>query len=206
MKIVKWSLIAVVALIVAAVVSTFFMSDSIRVSHTQIIKASPEAVYNQLSVLKNWSNWSYWNTLDDKMVTTYNDIPSGKGASYSWKGDKNKVGSGSLTITVADPGYLQCHLDFEDNGSGTAEYILNPVDGGTELTSAMMSPSEGIIEKLMTRIMMKPMMKKAFKEGADKMDAYLQANPDANKTATVIDSVSVKITPSPKDCTAVIKK
>lgn len=80
----------------------------------------------------------------------------------------------SLTVT-ADPGYLQCHLDFEDNGSGTAEYILNPVDG-TELTSAMMSPSEGIIKKLMTRIMMKPMMKKAFKAGADKMDAYLQAS------------------------------
>lgn len=203
MKVLKWIFVAIVGILLLAVASTFFMEDSFRVSNTQIIKASPEAVYNQLNVLKNWPNWSYWSTLDDKMVTTYNDIPSGKGASYSWKGDKNKVGSGTLTITESNPNYVQCHLVFDGQGGGTAEYIIKAVDGGTELTSAMMSPSEDIFSKLMTRIMMKPMMKKSFKAGAERMDAYLQKNPSVASTPT--DAV-VSTTTSVEDSISKVKK
>ena len=206
MKIVKCLLVSVVALLLAAVVSTFFMSENFRVSQTQVIKASPEAVFNQLNTLKNWENWSYWKAQDDKMVMTYNDIPAGEGASYSWKSEKKELGSGSLTVSKSNPSdYLQCKLSFEGYGDSWSEYILKPVEGGTELTSAMNEETKGIFSKLMARIMMKPMMVKAFKASAEKMDTYLQANPDANKTK-IIDSVSVITTPSPKDCTTIVRK
>lgn len=190
MKAVKWISIAVVALLVAAVASTFFMSENYRVYYTQVVKAPPEAVYNQLVTVKNWENWSYWKTLDDKMVTTYNDIASGVGASYSWKSDKKSVGNGSLTIVRVEPNqYVQCKLTFDGHPDAMAEYILRPADGGTELTSAMNSPTKGVFDKLMSRLMGTPMMHKAFKASAESMEAYLQNNPS---TAAVIDSLIAK--------------
>ena len=188
MKAVKWILISVAALLVAGVISTFFMSDNFRVYQTQMIKAPPEAIYNQLVTVKNWENWSYWKTLDGKMVTTYNDIASGVGASYSWKSEKKSVGSGSLTIVRVEPNqYVQCNLSFDGHPDAMAEYILKPAPGGTELTSAMNSPTKSIFDKLMSRLVGKPMMHKAFKASAESMEAYLQNNPS---TSAVIDSLA----------------
>ena len=47
------------------------------------------------------------------------------------------------------------------------------------------------------------MMKKSFKAGAEKMEAYLQANPDANTAPALIDSIPLT---SAKDSAIVIKK
>lgn len=195
MKYIKWLLSAIVVLIIAALGSTFFMSEDFRVSDAQIIKATPEAVYNQIVILKNWENWSYWKGLDDKMITTYNDIPSGVGASYSWKSEKQQLGSGSLIIerTVLNE-YIQSKLTFDGHGKGFSEYIIRSTPEGTELTSSMNNKTTGVFQKLMARLMMKPMMKKAFKTSADNMNAYLQAHPatsppvSIDSTKTAIDS------------------
>lgn len=196
MKYVKWLLSAIVVLFIAALGSTVFMSENFRVSHKQVINASPEAVYNQIVTLKNWENWSYWKGLDDKMITTYNDIPSGVGASYSWKSEKQNVGNGSLIIerTVLNE-YVQSRLNFEGNGKGFSEYIIRTTPEGTELTSSMNSKTTGVFEKLMARLMMKPMMKKAFKISADNMNAYLQAHPASSPP------VSTDTTKTPADST-----
>jgi uncharacterized protein YndB with AHSA1/START domain len=177
-NVLKWILIGGVALMLAAAASTFFMSEDFRVYHTQIIKAPPEAVFNQINTIKNWENWSYWMGQDDKMQIIYNDIPAGVGASYSWKSNKKELGSGSLVIiNSATNYYVQCKLSFDGFGDSRTEYILKPVAGGTELTAALDSPSKGIIDKLMARIMIRPMMEEAFKASADKLQAYLLSHP-----------------------------
>ncbi len=211
MKIVRGIFISVAALLLAAVGSTFFMDENFRVSYKHTINASPEVVYEQLVTLKNWENWSYWRGLDDKMVVTYNDIPSGVGASYSWKSDKKEVGNGSFTIerTVLNE-YVQSRLKFEGHNDGFSEYIIRSTDEGTELTSAMNTKTVGIIEKLMARLLMKPMMIKAFKATDEKMNAYLKENPDAGSTGKTIDSVSAKTIDSvsmkvARDCVIVHK-
>ena len=195
MKYIKWLLSTIVVMIIAALGSTFFMSEDFRVSDAQIIKATPEAVYNQIVTLKNWENWSYWKGLDDKMITTYNDIPSGVGASYSWKSEKKQLGSGSLIIerTVLNE-YIQSKLTFDGHGKGFSEYIIRSTPEGTELTSSMNNKTTGVFQKLIARLMMKPMMKKAFKISADNMNAYLQAHPaisppvSIDSTKTAVDS------------------
>lgn len=211
MKIVRGIFISVAALLLAAVGSTFFMDENFRVSYKHTINASPEVVYEQLVTLKNWENWSYWRGLDDKMVVTYNDIPSGVGASYSWKSDKKEVGNGSFTIerTVLNE-YVQSRLKFEGHNDGFSEYIIRSTDEGTELISAMNTKTVGIIEKLMARLLMKPMMIKAFKATDEKMNAYLKENPDAGSTGKTIDSVSAKTIDSvsmkvARDCVIVHK-
>lgn len=212
MKFLKRLAFILVVLLLAAVVSTFFMSENFRVSYTYPMKASPEAVYQQIVVLKNWENWSYWKGLDDKMITTYNDIPSGVGASYSWKSDKREVGTGSLTIErTVENEYVQTRLKFDGQGDGFSEYIIRKTDSGVDLVSALNTKTKGIFEKMVSRFFMKPMMIKAFKASSKNMDAYLQNNPDAanpklidSVSARLIDSVSVR-PQTAKDCVVVVK-
>lgn len=192
MKYIKGILAIIVILIVAAIGSTFFMSENFRVSQTQVINATPEAVYNQIVTLKNWENWSYWKSLDDKMITTYNDIPTGVGASYSWKSEKKQVGNGSLTIerTVVNE-YVQSRLKFDGETDGFSEYIIRTTENGTELTTAMNSKSNGIMHKFMARLFGKHYLTKAFKASADNMNTYLQAHPTL-PAPIVTDSTTVE--------------
>lgn len=192
MKYVKGILATIVVLIVAAIGSTFFMSENFRVSQTQVINATPEAVYDQIVTLKNWENWSYWKSLDDKMITTYNDIPSGVGASYSWKSDKKQVGNGSLTIerTVVNE-YVQSRLKFDGESDGFSEYIIRTTPNGTELTTAMNSKTDGVMHKFMARLFGKHYLTKAFKASADNMNAYLQSQPTTPEPV-VTDSIAVE--------------
>ncbi len=193
MKYVKGILATIVILIIAAIGSTFFMSENFRVSQTQVINAPTEAVYNEIVTLKNWENWSYWRSLDDKMITTYNDIPSGVGASYSWKSDKKQVGNGSLTIerTVLNE-YIQSRVKYDGKPDGFSEYIIRTTPNGTELTTAMNSKTHGIIDKFMARLFGKHYLTKAFKASADNMNTYLQSHPTTPKS-TVTDSTTAKI-------------
>lgn len=192
MKYLKGILAIIVVLIIAAIGSTFFMSENFRVSQTQVINAPVEAVYNQIVTVKNWENWSYWKSLDDKMITTYNDIPSGVGASYSWKSEKKQVGNGSFTIerTVLNE-YVQSRVKFDGEPDGFSEYIIRSTPNGTELTTAMNSKTHGIMHKFMARLFGKYYLNKAFKASADNMNVYLQSHPTAPKPV-VADSTTAE--------------
>lgn len=179
MSLLRKLLLGLLLLVVAAVSSTFFIDDNFRVSHTQTVHATPEAVFNQINTIKNWNNWSYWNTLDPEMKTTYNDIPSGVGASDSWKSEKKDVGNGSMIIKTSTPNdYVAFDLNFEgEEGKAFSEYILKPVGGGTEVTTGFNMETKGVMMKIMSRLMMKRSTTKAFSASMDMMDKYLQANP-----------------------------
>jgi uncharacterized protein YndB with AHSA1/START domain len=191
MSLLKKLLIGLLLLVVAAVGSTFFMSDDFRVTKTQFVNAPPEAIYNQIVTPKNWENWSYWNTLDDKMQLSYNDIPTGVGASYSWKSKKREVGNGTLTIKMANPNeYIQAGLTF-DEGDGWCEYIIYPNGKGSDVVSAMNTETKGVFMKLMSRTMMKRGMQKAFKISMENMEKYLTAHPFTPTVSPVSDSAKI---------------
>ena len=178
MKVIKILLGIIVAVLAILFVGSFFISSNWRVSQAQVIKASPEAVYNELITPGEWKNWSYWALLDSNSKMTCNDTKSGVGAAYSWKSEKKEIGSGTLTISSAVPNtYVKVDLFFDGNGGGFGEYVLKPVDGGTEVTSSFNSETKSFIEKWMSRLMGKPMMKKAFKSTMENMEKYIADHP-----------------------------
>lgn len=199
MSLLKKLLLGLLVLVVAAVISTFFMDDNFRVSHTEVIKATPEAVFNQINTIKNWNNWSYWNTLDPEMKTTYNDIPSGVGASDSWKSEKKDVGNGTMTISQSEPNtYIAIDLNFEGEGKAFSEYMLKPVEAGTELTIGFNMETKGVFMKLMSRLLMKRGMTKAFAANAAALNKYLQANPTVTPPPAPLADSSVGKTDTTK--------
>ncbi len=202
MKVVKILLGGIVGIVVLLFIGSFFISSNFRVSDTQTLKASPEAVYHELTTAAEWKNWSYWNSLDPDMPVTYSGPESGVGSSYSWKSEKKELGSGTSTVEYVIPNeYVKINLVFEGQGGGQAEYIIRSKDGGSEVTSAFNSETKNFFEKWMSRLMGKPMMKKAFKSTMESLDKYVAEHPVAPAPAPATDSASASIT-APADSIA----
>jgi uncharacterized protein YndB with AHSA1/START domain len=193
MKVVKIILGIVVGVLVLLFIGSFFIPTNFRVSQTQVVKASPEAIYEQLITAEDWKNWSYWESLDPDNKITYNDTKSGVGSAYSWKSEKKELGSGTLTVAEVEPNkYVKINLDFDGKGNGFGEYVLKTVDGGTEVTSSFNSETKGFMDKWMSRLMGKTMMKKAFTASMDNMGKYLADHPALPPTPPVTDSAMTK--------------
>lgn len=193
-------LIGVLAGILAVLfIGSFFIGTNFRASQTQVMKAAPEAVYQQLITPEQWKKWSFWALEDPTTTFTYNDTKSGPGAAYSWKSEK--MGNGTLTVSGVEPGrYVVVALDFDGKGKAVAEYIISSTpDGGSEVVSALNSETSSFIDKWMSRIVGRPMLVKAFKATMENMDNYIAENPapPAPPELPAGDSSEVPTPPTP---------
>lgn len=86
---------------------TFVLQRSVE------IRGQPEAVYAKLSALRQWPEWTVWNTeRDPGLRFEYGTPDSGVGAMYRWNGPK--VGRGQLKLTRAEPEHgVWYDLDLE---------------------------------------------------------------------------------------------
>jgi len=137
MKILKSILSILGGLILLALLISFFLPSKVHVERTAVVKGNPEVVFKLVNNLKDWEKWSPWHRLDAKMKIEYSEAVEGKGAHYSWKSDHSNVGNGKLTITESKPDeYVKTEMNF-DEGNGTGEFFLRPVDKGTEVKWTM---------------------------------------------------------------------
>src|SRR4051812_848312 len=75
--------------------------STFEVKRSLLINAPPELVFDQVDDFHSWAAWSPWEKLDPNMKRTFNEVPSGTGASYHWVGDK-EAGEGNMKITEAE--------------------------------------------------------------------------------------------------------
>ena len=74
------------------------MSDSYSVVRSTHIEASPSSVYGRIADFHSWRDWSPWDDLDPNLERTYSGSEAGRGAVYSWAGNR-QVGEGRMEIT-----------------------------------------------------------------------------------------------------------
>ena len=180
MKILKRILIVLVVLIAVVAIIGMFMSPEVHVERSMNMKASPEAVYNQVAELKNWDNWMPWNKIDPNWTRTYGEKTSGVGATYSWKSKDSNVGEGSITITEAVPNEkVTTTLHFEGQGDATGGYKIDRTDAGTKFTWSMdMNMGANPFKRIMGSMMDK-MMAPWFDKGMVSLDSVAQLTPAA---------------------------
>lgn len=113
MRILKKALLALVAIIALLAVVGFLLPSKYRVERSVVMRAKPEAVFNQLQTLKTWPEWTAWNVQRyPDMKTFFSGPEAGVGATYNWDGQS--VGVGSLKLTAADPQKgIAYDLDFD---------------------------------------------------------------------------------------------
>ncbi len=112
-----------VLLAIFYLIAAFLGKSSYRVERSAIIDAPQKLVYTQISIFKNWPNWSPWIEKDSTVKNTF-EGPDGDPCSVmSWVGDKDLSGTGSLRLDQGNPPFemsyvLQFKVPFEMESKG----------------------------------------------------------------------------------------
>ena len=125
MKILKKIGIGLLMLIALLVIIGFFLPSVVKVNRSVEIKASQELVFSQFNILKEFRQWSPWDKIDPNMTVEYSGPESGKGCSYTWKSEHDKVGNGIMTIRESYPNdSIITDMDFMENGKASSKTTL----------------------------------------------------------------------------------
>jgi uncharacterized protein YndB with AHSA1/START domain len=163
----KKILIAVVVLIAAVLVYAATRPDTFRVERSAGIKAPPEKVFALVNDFKRWDAWSPWEKKDPAMRRAFGDATSGKGAAYSWEGNKD-VGQGRMEITESVPSSkVSIKLEFVKpfEARNTVDFTLQPKGDTTQVTWAIYGPSPYISKLIGIFLSMDSMIGKDFEAG-----------------------------------------
>ena len=66
MKILKWTAIILVALVLGVIGFAYTLPTSFRVERSQLINAPAEKVYGLVADPREWKKWSVWNQRDPR--------------------------------------------------------------------------------------------------------------------------------------------
>ena len=163
----KKIVVAVVVLIAAVLIYAATRPDSFRVERSTAIKAPPEKVFALVNDFKRWDAWSPWEKKDPAMRRAWGDATSGKGAAYSWEGNKD-VGQGRMEITESIPSSkVSIKLEFVKpfEARNTVDFTLQPQGDTTHVTWAIHGPMPYISKLIGIFCSMDSMIGKDFEAG-----------------------------------------
>ena len=180
MKILKYLLYAVIALILIAVILGITGPKSYDVHRTAVVSGTPDQVWPYVSQLKNLNLWSPWAEKDTAMVQEYSGEDGTVGASVSWKGN-DQVGTGSQTIAVVDAAnkHFETTLKFMEpmEAEATSYTMLKDTAGGTLVTWGLKGEN-GFVGRIFATFMnMDKMMAPDFERGLTKLTELMAAAP-----------------------------
>lgn len=176
MKVILFSIVAVVGLLLIAVICGCFMPTQWQAVATKHIDASPAAVHAFLDDTHTWSEWTPWDKAKDPSVTyATSGSPHGVGAVFTWNGEK--VGQGTLTLTKSDPSVgvaydlvlrgadRPSHGEVLLEGDGTGTKVTWK-DGGDLGTNPIARLFRGVVERVLAV---------EFEAGLSKLKALVEA-------------------------------
>lgn len=148
----KFILMAAVALIAGVLIYAATLPDHFRIERSTLIKAPPDQVFPLINDLRQMQAWSAWEKVDPAMQRVYSGATSGVGAVYEWDGN-NEIGQGRMTLLESSaPSKVLIKMEFIQPFAAvnTAEFTLTPEGGATRVTHAMFGPSPYIANLMVT--------------------------------------------------------
>ncbi|NDC83412.1 hypothetical protein EB093_07120 [bacterium] len=122
-----------VALGVIVTASGWFLPSKTVVVRSITIQAPVQTVVYLVGHLPEHEKWSPWKAFDPTVKNTYSNPSHGVGASMTWRGEKIKTGS--MTITdMREPQLIVAELDFGANGKAQSAWTFQPSDNGVNVT------------------------------------------------------------------------
>ncbi|OIQ29595.1 MAG: transcription activator effector-binding protein [Bacteroidetes bacterium MedPE-SWsnd-G2] len=128
MKALKYLLFILLFLFIASAIYVGVQPNTFEVSRSKTIKAPVTVVFNEVSNLEHWKDWSSWIQSDPEIQLTMGEVTKGLNASYSWV---NKDGEGKMTTTAVEKNVSldqemifgdfppsKIHWDFSDDKQG----------------------------------------------------------------------------------------
>ena len=190
MKILKGLGLALLALIGIVLILGLVAPREFTVERTTTIAAPPAVVYEAVSNLDTWKDWSVWFRMDSTMVVTPGETLQGLGASYSWTSDN--MGSGTQTIIAAVPGEsMKTELDFGMMGQANGIWQFTPTSEGTEVSWTMQSKTAYPLNVMLLFMDMEASVGSDFETGLANLNEYVMAtySPPAEPASGAISRI-----------------
>ncbi|NQY07155.1 MAG: GyrI-like domain-containing protein [Flavobacteriaceae bacterium] len=136
MKILKYLLFLILAVVVVISVMASMQPDQYEVSRTKLIKAPANIIFDNINDYKNWEEWGPWLEDDPSMIFEYPGQTSGVGATYNWISEAE--GNGSMeTLAVEENKSIDQKLTFEGFEPSDVYWKFEEEEGGTKVTWGM---------------------------------------------------------------------
>ena len=172
----KIIVIVVAVLIAGVLIFAATKPDTFRVQRAASIKAPPQKVFALVNDFNRWGAWSPWEKKDPAMKRTFGAATSGKGAVYTWEGNKN-VGQGRMEIAESvPPSKVTITLDFVKpfEAHNIVEFTLEPKGDATNVKWAMQGDTPYFAKIIHVFINMDSMVGKDFEAGLASLKAAAQ--------------------------------
>ena len=157
----------------------FLLPKDFTVTRTMEINASIADVFEQVNTLSNWSNWSSWHKMDPNANYTYSNTVAGVGASYSFEGDPELIGAGSLTILESTENEnIRTEIVFlkegEEIGRGNGEWTFTEKNRLTQVSWSFLGDMGNNPVARWIGLMMDSMLGPQLETGLSNMKEYLE--------------------------------
>lgn len=197
MKVLKWLVIGIVVLLVAAVGIGFVLPDTARLERSIVIKSQPATVFTVLNGFRQFNKWSPWAKYDPNAVTTIEGPVFGVGAKQSWAGDEASVGSGSQEIVASVPNErIDMKLVFAGfDSDNLATFTLTPVAEGTEVRWGYQSTANGNIVNRYFGLMLDKMLGKDYEDGLAALKTLVEGLPQVDLSTLKVEVLTVQSQP-----------
>lgn len=141
----------VVLVIVAVLAYAATRPDTFHVERSIVIDAPAGRIYPLIADFRQWGQWSPWEKLDPALNRTFTGAPSGVGAAYAWKGNR-EAGEGRMDLVDATPPSriaISIHFIAPFDSTARAVFALTPDGTATRVAWSMDGPAS-FVTKLMT--------------------------------------------------------
>jgi effector-binding domain-containing protein len=190
MKVLKTIGALLLVLIAVAMILMLVVPAKQHIERTIMINAPVAVVYEHLTKLGNFNNWSVWTRKDSTVKNTTSGIDGTLGAVNTWSGDSELSGDGKIEIASLEINQkVEYKITFLEprKADAKSEFKLLEVNGQTKLTWEfdLATPRPGNILNLFSNLDKK--LGKDFEDGLKNLKTIIEKN----KAAASIKSFDV---------------
>jgi Tfp pilus assembly major pilin PilA len=182
MKFARLVLFFLISLVIIIASLSAILPGYQKVERSTTINASAASIYQYLSKLENFIQWSVWNKEDSTASYTMSGTDGTPGATYTWKGHPAISGNGSIKITDLKANNKVGHkIEFihPQKTNADSEFLLTETNGTTlvQWNFKLTTPRPWNIFNLFTSL--DKQMGKDFDDGLLALKTIMEKQPPA---------------------------
>ena len=167
------------ALVIALVIIGFMLPASVVVERQHSMSNSPEVLFEVLSDLRHFAQWSPWLSGEDERAFRIEGPPAGVGATLIWR-EGTEAGTSRMRITAVEPDRrIEFDLEFGTNDAeGWFQIEPDSLDQQVTWGLAMQVGAFDLVGRYVG-LMLPGLIGGEYTRGLQQLEAYLERSPGA---------------------------
>lgn len=167
--------ILLVILIVGFLILCATGEKEVNIERSTTINGSKQAVWNQMVMFDNWTNWSPWKAMDSTMTYTVDGNDGEVGSMYTWTGVES--GKGTITNKEVSDNKMSYDMHFIEPFDAAADgYVKVEGEDGNVTAIWGYHTTQTFFMRGMSSLMgMRSMLEASFDEGLGYLKEYVES-------------------------------